>query len=96
MQVRIAKWGNSLAVRLPKAMAENLRLTAGQAVDVIVEDGALRLRPLTPTRHPTLPDMLADMDRLGPENAPPFEDWGILPSEWPPHREGDGDGGPRS
>jgi hypothetical protein len=27
--------------------------------------------------------MLAEMDRLGRENAPEFEDWGILPSEWP-------------
>jgi hypothetical protein len=30
-----------------------------------------------------LEDLLAEMDRLGPENAPKLEEWGILPSEWP-------------
>jgi hypothetical protein len=37
-------------------------------------------RPLPELR---LEDMIAEMDRLGPENALKFEDWGIVPSEWP-------------
>ena len=30
MKVKIAKWGNSLAVRLPKRLAEELGLTPGK------------------------------------------------------------------
>ena len=30
-----------------------------------------------------LEDLVAEARRLWPENEPPFEDWGILPSEWP-------------
>ena len=32
--MKVAKWGNSLAVRLPKAMVEALGLRAGDDVDV--------------------------------------------------------------
>jgi antitoxin MazE len=76
MQVRVSRWGNSLAVRLPKAIAEDLQLAEGQAVNVEVEDGSLRLRPLGSHRFPTLGEMIAEMDRLGPENEPPTVDWG--------------------
>jgi antitoxin MazE len=77
MQVRIAKWGNSLAVRLPKAVAERLRLKEGEAVDIVVEEESLRLSPVaTSRRSPTLEEMLAEMRRLGPENEPEIVDWG--------------------
>ena len=33
--MRVAKWGNSLAVRLPKALAENLDLRVGDEVQVV-------------------------------------------------------------
>ncbi len=82
MKVRVSKWGNSLAVRLPKAAVEEFGLKEGGEVDLKVEEGAARLTPLAPPA-PTLEDLVAEMKRLGPENAPPFEDWGILPSEWP-------------
>lgn len=34
MATKIQKWGNSLAVRLPKGVAQKLRLKAGSAVEV--------------------------------------------------------------
>ena len=33
--MRVAKWGNSLAVRLPKELVEALGLTAGDEVDIV-------------------------------------------------------------
>lgn len=32
--MHVAKWGNSLAVRLPKALVEKLRLKAGDQVEL--------------------------------------------------------------
>jgi len=35
MIMQVAKWGNSLAVRLPKKMVEELGLKAGDEVDIV-------------------------------------------------------------
>jgi antitoxin MazE len=46
---QIAKWGNSLGVRLPKSVALEADIDAGDAVDVSVENGAIVIRPSRPT-----------------------------------------------
>ena len=74
MQVRIAKWGNSLAVRLPKAIAEDLGLAEGQPVDVAIERGAVRLTPSTVQVR--LSDLVAEAKRLGPAAHPEVVKWG--------------------
>jgi antitoxin MazE len=74
MQVRIAKWGNSLAVRLPKAIAEDLGLTEGQPVDVAIDKGAVRLKP-SPAQV-RLSDLVAEARRLGPAAQPEIVAWG--------------------
>lgn len=33
--VQVSKWGNSLAVRLPKALVEALKLSPGDELDVV-------------------------------------------------------------
>ncbi len=48
MRARISKWGNSLAVRLPKAAVESLRVNEGEAVEVMIEDDALIIRSAAP------------------------------------------------
>ena len=45
MKTNVAKWGNSLAVRLPRHVAEEMHLGAGSPVDIKVESGVLVLRP---------------------------------------------------
>lgn len=45
MRASVAKWGNSLAVRLPKDAVEAIGLREGAALDLTVQDGALTLRP---------------------------------------------------
>jgi antitoxin MazE len=34
--MRVAKWGNSLAVRLPKAVVEALQLKEGDEIEIVV------------------------------------------------------------
>jgi antitoxin MazE len=39
MRAQLTKWGNSVAVRLPKAMLEAAKLQAGDAVELEVPEG---------------------------------------------------------
>lgn len=57
MKIRVQRWGNSLAVRIPKAFAQQVGLEENSAVDLaIVEDHLV----LEPTRSsPVLNDLLA-------------------------------------
>jgi antitoxin MazE len=36
--MQVAKWGNSLAVRLPAAVVEALKLQAGDEIEIVVDD----------------------------------------------------------
>lgn len=45
MKTRVQKWGNSLAVRIPKAFAAEAGLQANAAVELSLVDGALVMRP---------------------------------------------------
>lgn len=83
MRARIAKWGNSAAVRLPKAILEEMNLKPGQEVDLTLRDRELRLRKVAPFPVYRLEDLVAEMKRLGPENEPPLEDWSAVEAPWP-------------
>jgi len=37
--MRVAKWGNSLAVRLPSVVVEALALQEGDDIEIVVDDG---------------------------------------------------------
>ncbi len=69
MQGTVAKWGNSLAVRLPRHLAESARLGEGVTVSLEIEDEALVIRPTR--KRFKLADLLAQ------ESAKHDEvDWG--------------------
>ncbi len=57
----IKRWGNSLGVRLPAAVARAAHLHADQRVRVTVEDGRVVIVP-APEARPTLEDRLACYD----------------------------------
>jgi antitoxin MazE len=44
MRASMGRWGNSLAVRVPKEVAVSLGLCEGAAVDLTIQDDALVLR----------------------------------------------------
>lgn len=46
MKTRVQKWGNSLAVRIPKSFAEEAGLQANAAIEMSLVEGALVLQPL--------------------------------------------------
>jgi antitoxin MazE len=80
MKTQIAKWGNSLAVRIPKAAAQAANLKAGDNLDLDVgRAGSLTLRKKK--RRPTLKELLRG---ITPENRHPETDWGerVGNEEW--------------
>ena len=48
MRTRVQKWGNSLAVRIPKPFAEGAGLKLSSEIEVSLEKGEVRLRPVRP------------------------------------------------
>lgn len=46
MLAKAQKWGNSLAVRLPKNVAEECGITADSAVEVLRENNSIIIRPV--------------------------------------------------
>ena len=50
MRVSIQKWGNSLAVRIPKAFAQDVGVSEGSVVDVSVANGRLVASPVQPVK----------------------------------------------
>jgi antitoxin MazE len=76
MKTKIAKWGNSLGLRLPKVVAEAAGFSAGAEVDIQVEGKGLRLTRPVSSKHYRLEDLIREMDRLGPANRPELIDWG--------------------
>lgn len=48
MRATIQRWGNSLAVRIPKAFAADTHLSDGTPVELSLARGALVVRPVPP------------------------------------------------
>jgi antitoxin MazE len=46
VRTRVQKWGNSLAVRIPKPFAEGAGLRASSEVEVSLDKGEVRLTPV--------------------------------------------------
>jgi antitoxin MazE len=46
MVIRLAKWGNSLAFRIPNAFASDLNVAEGTTCDLKVEAGKLVITPI--------------------------------------------------
>lgn len=48
MKVKITRWGNSLGIRLPVFVAQSLGLSAGDRVEVTLENRHILITPLKP------------------------------------------------
>jgi len=60
-KLTIQQWGNSLAVRIPSAVARSARFAVGQPVEVTVEDSSVVVKPVG-TPKLTLAQKLAMFD----------------------------------
>ena len=67
--LQVGKWGSSLAVRIPKAVARQCGITEGSALEMDVRSGRIVLRK----RKYDLAEMVS---RITPENVHPEEDMG--------------------
>ncbi len=57
MQARIQKWGNSLAIRIPKPFAAAIGMVQNSLVSISVVEGKLLLEPVK--QPPLLDELLA-------------------------------------
>jgi antitoxin MazE len=46
MIYRVVKWGNSLAVRIPKWIADEIKVEENASIEMKVKEGALEIKPV--------------------------------------------------
>ncbi len=71
MTATIQKWGNSLVLRIPRAVAQEIRVSEGEAVELKVDADALVVRPARRRYR-----LAALLRRVTPRNVHPETDWG--------------------
>ena len=71
MKTTVSRWGNSLGVRVPKALAAEAGLTEGSRVDIVAE--GTRIVISRPQPRYTLGDLLTGMT---PQAMHEAFDWG--------------------
>lgn len=72
MRTRVQKWGNSLALRIPKAFAAEMGLEKDREVELSLVKGRL-VAEATPSPSYTLEELLAE---VRPSNLHGETDWG--------------------
>lgn len=70
-KVRLVKWGNSHAVRIPKKVLEQAAIREGDELSIRVEEGRIALEPSAPKLK--LGDLVS---RITPRNRRGEQDWG--------------------
>lgn len=58
MRVQVQKWGNSLAIRIPKSFAKETKIERGSVVDLSIIEGQLIAKPLSEHEY-SLEELLA-------------------------------------
>ena len=72
MKTQVQKWGNSLAVRIPKAFANDLGLDQDSDIELALEDGCLILKPTTLPKY----ELSSLLSRVTEENLHSEYDFG--------------------
>ena len=60
MRVKIQKWGNSLALRIPKAFASQIKIQENEFVNLTLEGNKIFIEPTE--KKPTLEDLVKKID----------------------------------
>lgn len=63
MTARVQKWGNSLAVRIPKSFATEVGIKEGVKVEVTLEDSRIVVTAAAPQPKYTLEELLAGVTK---------------------------------
>jgi len=71
MQGQLNRWGNSLAVRIPKALAEEAHLREGDALELSAEAGQIKIKAVDRAVR-----LAALLDDITPDNLHRETDWG--------------------
>jgi antitoxin MazE len=61
VKTKVQKWGNSLALRIPRALAADAKIEAGSTVEIQWRDGKLTIEPVTEPQY-QLEELLAGMN----------------------------------
>ncbi|MEK7098499.1 MAG: AbrB/MazE/SpoVT family DNA-binding domain-containing protein [Patescibacteria group bacterium] len=61
----VAKWGNSIAVRIPDRIVREAGIVAGSGVSVVWKRGKITIAKVLPNKRPTLDDLI---DGITPKN----------------------------
>jgi antitoxin MazE len=61
MKIQVQKWGNSLALRIPKSFAMEAKVKEGSAVDISLKKGKIVLTPLNEKKY-TLEGLLSKVN----------------------------------
>lgn len=72
MNAKVQMWGNSLALRIPKAFASSIGLESETHVDLLLEEDRIVVKK-SPDRGPTLGFLLS---QITPENIHDEIDYG--------------------
>lgn len=51
MQTTIQKWGNSLAIRIPKSFASETKINNGTKVDLLIKNNQLIISPIKKEKY---------------------------------------------
>lgn len=72
MITKVQKWGNSIALRIPKAFAEEMQIAPETTVELTMEDGKLVIAPVESSAY-RLEELLA---QITADNQHEELDWG--------------------
>ncbi len=59
MEMIVKKWGNSLATRIPKAIADMIDLHLNQKINIEAENGKIIITPVAEKKEYTLNELLS-------------------------------------
>ena len=70
---RINEWGNSIAVRIPKPLADSLNFTKGDEIELFIDEDKkmLCVKKAPESRRPKV-DLMALLEQMTPEDQSPL------------------------
>ena len=73
MVTKVKMWGNSLGVHIPKHVSEELRLTEGNDVQIVLDGKVITIKPIKKVKKETLHDLVKGITK---KNRHEETDWG--------------------